>query len=721
VRFNLVKIRKEIQRLGTLKSHFSPTRYGAVIFQPLAEQIWLAILTAVLASMVCFIPRPLVETTDYVAFYHPHFHFLTESVADGRLPLWNPYIGLGRPFLADSQTAVFYPPVYLMLFGEKSGLFLLVWFHMWLAATGMRALSQALQIGKKQSYFVIVCFLCSGILMGRWFIGHLLYAGSLCYIPWLFANAAQDHKWQIRPIAFQALLMALQLLSGHPQPFWFSTLALGVFVIARNLCLPLRQCFADVVRSVSQLAMAGLGSLCLSAVMLLPFLELIQQGNRAQPSAAFADFGSMEWKLFQAFYQKRLDGLAVGWESNVFVGVLVVVLGLAGLCRVREKNVRGLIGVAVFSLLVSLGERSPLFNVFLKWLPGYGILRIHARAAMLVSFALICGAGIWLSRPHNYLRELWSTTFSVAPRYVFWALMLIETGLLLDAAWLSKRTYWAYDTAVAADSPLQMMIATKLGNAGLRQPAQPPPRISVPPTISLALQNTPNNAMICHYSSFDAYTSLFLRRPWIYLHSILGLEPAIIDNTYLTDQIYKRGPLPYKDMNLVAGFDGATKTGELLLATNPSPRAFVVYAARVVPDYQVAVTLLTLGHDIRRSAVLEELPPLSLPETNTASSTTVQFEHFDPNKIVVNVDAEQDGLLVLAEGWYPGWKAKVDERDAVVLPANAWMRAIPISRGQHRVQVYFHQNYLLAGTVVSSVSLAVLGFAFWPRRKELLP
>jgi hypothetical protein len=313
---------------------------------------------------------------------------------------------------------------------------------------------------------------------------------------------------------------------------------------------------------------------------------------------------------------------------------------------------------------------------------------------------------------------LWSARFPFSPRHFFWVLLLIETVLLLDAAWLSKQKYWAYDTAVAADSPLQMTIANRLGEAGLRQPSQPPPRISIPPTISLALQNTPNNAMLCHYSTFDAYTSLFLRRPWIYLHSILGLEPSVVDNTYLTDQIYKRGALPYQDMNLVAGFDGATKTGELLLATNPSPRAFVVYAARVVPDFPVAVTLLTLGHDIRRSAVLEKQPPLSLPETNTASSTTVRFQHFDPNTIVMNIDAEQDGLLVLAEAWYPGWKAKVDGREAVVLPANAWMRAIPVSRGQHRVEVYFHQNYLLAGTVVSLASLVLLGFAFWPRRKE---
>ena len=681
------------------------------------EIVGLVIFTGVLAALICFIPPTIFETTDYVAFYRPHFYFLKEALFEGRLPLWNPYIGLGRPFLADSQTAVFYPPIYLTLFGEKTGVFLLVWFHSCLAAFGMRALSRALEIGKSQTYFVILCFLCSGFLMGRWFIGHLLYAGGLCYIPWLFANAAQDHPWRLRPIVSQSVLMALQLLTGHPQVFWFSTLALVAFVIARNLSWSPRQCAMDLFRALSQLALAGLGALCLSAVMLLPFLELIGEGNRVGSSAQFTNLWSMEWRFFQGFYRKQFDHVALGWENNVFVSPIIVVFGLAGLCRFREQNVRGLIAVAVFALLIALGERSPLFAVFLKWLPGYGLLRIHSRAAMLISFVLICGTGVWLSRPHPHLKAFWPAKIKFSPGYVLWVLALIQLGFLMNAAWLFKKAYWTYDPSAAPDSPLQTIIDTRLRETSLQQPSQPPPRISVPSFISLPLQNTPNTAMLRHYSTFDAYTSLFLRRPWIYLHRVLGLEPPVLDNTYLSDQVYKRGALPYRDMDLVAGFDAATPTGEMFFATNPSPRAFVVYGARIVPDFDMAVTALILRHDIRQSALLESPASVSLPETNSVPSTEVQIRHFDPNHIVVDLDTQQDGLLILAEAWYPGWRAKVDERQVTAIPANAWMRAVSITRGHHIVHVYFHQDYLVLGASISFASLAFVGFVFWRETK----
>ncbi len=670
-------------------------------------------MSGAVALLVCFFPPSLFETIDYIAFYRPNFHFFREAVLDGRLPLWNPYIGLGRPFLADLQSAVFYLPGYL-LFAGKAGVFLLIWGHLWLAAAGMKAFSQQLHIGKPESYFLSLCFLGSGILMGRWFSGQLLYACGLCYVPFLFANAAQlGRRWNLRLLALQALLMALQLLSGHPQVFWFSTLGLGAFVLARNLWPPWREGMGDAFGALFQLSLAGFWALCLSAIALLPFFELVQQGNRAAASAEFSNFVRMDWQFFQSLCQTRIGNMAVPWEINVFVGIFVVLLGVAGLCQVRDRNARGLLGVVICSLLISIGDHSPLFNVFLKWLPGYGSLRIHSRAAMLIGLGLICGTGIWLSRPHAKLRTLWTANFNLEPRRLFPVLVILQSVLLLYAAWLSKRAYHPADYNLhSPDSPLQEMIAKELRKEGLVQPFQPPPRVSVP-----GKRSTSNNAMIRHYGNFDAYTSLFLKRPWAYLHAMLGLEPPKLNNTFLLPEVYESA-LPYTNMNLVAGI--AFHSSKLLLATNPSPRAFVVYAARVVPDYNSAIEALVKGHDIYSSALIEQSPTASLPETSTFQTGPVQFRHFDPHTIMMDVSAARDGLLIVAEAWYPGWQATVDDQAAPVLPVNAWMRAVPVSAGNHRVKMSFHQNHLFPGTAISFAAAAMLLCAFRPRRRELV-
>ena len=36
---------------------------------------------------------------------------------------------------------------------------------------------------------------------------------------------------------------------------------------------------------------------------------------------------------------------------------------------------------------------------------------------------------------------------------------------------------------------------------------------------------------------------------------------------------------------------------------------------------------------------------------------------------------------MLAEPWYPGWTAEVNGHTAAVIPANGWMRAVPVPAG----------------------------------------
>jgi len=102
------------------------------------------------------------------------------------------------------------------------------------------------------------------------------------------------------------------------------------------------------------------------AVALLPFLELVREGNRGGLSPAFASFGRLEWTDFRSLFAGFSPYGLLSWEKNLCVGWIVLVIGTLGLLRVRERNVRGLLGVLVASLLVAIGDRSPLFDVFLK-------------------------------------------------------------------------------------------------------------------------------------------------------------------------------------------------------------------------------------------------------------------------------------------------------------------------------------------------------------------
>lgn len=662
--------------------------------------------TGFFAAGLCFVAPTVFESMDYVQIWKPTFQFLADAVREGRIPLWNPYIGLGRPYLADMQNAVFYPPLYLIWLGQGVGVFSLIWMHCLLAVFGMRRLAGALRAGQWQSYFMAFSFLASGALTARWMTGQILYCCAICYIPWLFECAIRtSERWQYRRIALYAVLLALQFLCGHPQVFWFSAIGQAVFILTQSLTLPLRRAISDVWNGLWQFCAACLWCGGLVSAALLPMLELAKESNRVAASPAFANFFKLEWEYLGSLFSPLGLLPPINWEMNLFVGSAAVVLGLSGLCLVRERNVRGLLGVCIVGMLIALGDNTPFFNLLYEYLPGFASFRIHARAGVMVVLGLICGTGIWLSRPHPFVRAFWADNFALPVRYVVIGLVLFQ-GLDLLRGTRQIKTAYTFSKVMhyPPDYPFQRTLVARLREAGLMEPLMPPPRVCVPWTLS-----PPNNGMIYRYSNFDACISLFLQRPWDYLHAVLGIEPPESVNTSVSWRVYSHGPFPYPALALSAGI--APDTGAFLLNTNPTPRAFLVYSAEVVGDHDTILTRLAQRHDIYQCALLEKPLTEPLSQKNVLPGSAVPIRRFDPNSLLLEVEAKQNALLVLAEAWYPGWEAEIDGRVYESVPANGWMRAFPVPGGRHQVRVYFRQNYLLPGIFISLASALLLLFA----------
>ena len=664
------------------------------------ENLLVVLATGLFAAVLCFVRPTIFESADYVLCWKPIFQFLADAVRAGEVPLWNPYIGLGRPFLADMTNAVLYPPMYLVCTGEKTGVFLLVWLHCLLAVFGMGRLTSALQTGRWQSHLMAFSFLASGALTARWTTGQLTYTWAICYVPWLFYCAIRtEEPWQGRHIALYALFLAMQFLCGHPQVFWFSAIGQAVFILTRALRFPLREAIRDAGQGLCQFGAACVWCAGLVATALLPMLELIEESNRSDNSPAFVNAFNLSWAdlacLFSPLYPR------LSWESNVFVGAMVVISGCAGLCLVRERNVRGLLGVMVVALLIALGDRTPAFGLFYKWLPGFASFRIHARAALLVVLVLICAAGIWLSRPHHSLRSAWTYIFCIPIRYALIGLVLLQSVDLLGGAWEIKRIITSVgllELGTPVEHSFLRSLPAELRKAGLLQPLRPPPRVCVSPSFVPL-----NYGMIYHYSNFDADCSLFLRRPWDYLHTMLGIPPGE-GKGYLSPLVYSHGLFPYFDLGLAAGLDPGN--GKLVVNTNSAPRAFLVSAAAVT-DYATILDRLAHGYDIHQSALLEKPLAEPLPKESFPHSPA-SIRRFEPDSLLIEVESKEKALLVLAEAWYPGWRAEIDGRVATCLAANLWMRAVPVPAGRHQVRLYFRQHYLLPGLLISLASASLL-------------
>ncbi len=85
-----------------------------------------------------------------------------------------------------------------------------------------------------------------------------------------------------------------------------------------------------------------------------------------------------------------------------------------------------------------------------------------------------------------------------------------------------------------------------------------------------------------------------------------------------------------------------------------------------------------------------------------------------PNTLTLEVAAGQEGWLVVADVWYPGWVAEVDNRAAPLYRANYLFRAVPLPSGEHTVRLVYRPWSFYVGLSVSLLAAAgvVLGEIF---------
>jgi hypothetical protein len=82
------------------------------------------------------------------------------------------------------------------------------------------------------------------------------------------------------------------------------------------------------------------------------------------------------------------------------------------------------------------------------------------------------------------------------------------------------------------------------------------------------------------------------------------------------------------------------------------------------------------------------------------------------NSVVVTVDTQTGGLLVLADTDYPGWTATVDGEPTRILRANQTFRAVEVPAGAKQVEFDYRPGWILPGALVSIMALLVMLLLF---------
>ena len=160
---------------------------------------------------------------DLSFFSYPGIFFFKHSLLAGEIPLWNPFLRLGYPFLAElTSGAALYPLNLLyLLFPIPLGMKLLLAVHYLLTGYWMWRLLREWGVDHVSGMFGALVWMASGYLVSM--NCNIGYFFPLTWYPALLYCGHRLLRWrQRRWFLLTGLCWAMILLAGDPQAFLFA-------------------------------------------------------------------------------------------------------------------------------------------------------------------------------------------------------------------------------------------------------------------------------------------------------------------------------------------------------------------------------------------------------------------------------------------------------------------------------------------------------------------
>lgn len=242
--------------------------------------------------------------SDLVLENYPWKLLIRQAIDQGELPLWNPYLFTGAPFLAAGQHSALFPAslVYYVLPLERAfGVF--TWLMLALAGMNTYIFARVLRVGRAGSLFAAIAFMFSGFFISS-VVFPMMIAGA-AWLPLLLALIEmvvrkQEEKGNVPfvPVAYivaGAAVIGLQILAGHVEITYYVLLVAAMYSLWRLFGVWRRLgVWKPVGRMAGWLLFMAITGVLLGAVQLIPLYELAAQNFR-QGSASYDQVVNWAW------------------------------------------------------------------------------------------------------------------------------------------------------------------------------------------------------------------------------------------------------------------------------------------------------------------------------------------------------------------------------------------------------------------------------------------
>jgi hypothetical protein len=648
-----------------------------------SPRVALPLLCVAAAAIVgeSFLPNHRVLEGDLLIY----FPSLVHTPWDGP---WDEWVGNGAPALGNPQRAMFYPPAWPLRWTFVAWLPFYLWLHHALAAIGAWAWLRR----KGPGWGPVIggaLYACAGPAASL--VTKLDKLPGLAWAPFVLLGVDAAWRGERWGAALAAVAMGALWCGGSVEHVPMLTLAVTCFALLE----PGRRAYRLAVGA----GCVALG-LALAGPSLVPFLELLPHTARAASERTDPLALALAPADLLRFVGFATDGKE-HWISSLYLGGVGLLLAMGGTAWGTRRAPA--VALSITALVLALGAHTPI-GAAIAHLPIVGDMRYPEKwvLAFLLGFAWLVDGGV------RVVERRWSP----APLL---AIAMVELVLSFRAhfAWSDPRVAFAASPAIAA-------IQRSWDGEGIPRLWDPDvhTKSGLPrwpgATLATDLHRIvyPNTGVPFDIGYLFGTSALRMERSVRTVHAILALDDAraiAMLRRLGVDYWVRYDPIVPSDLEPVEA---------------PRLEVGVARDRRSAPPARIA-SFATIGD---WASLVDQLATANLDHTwglvgdpgvdaveprdgrGTATSERIAAGHWR-----VEADADAPAVVVLTEGWAPGWTAAVDGGPPVAaIPVDAMLVGAPIPAGHHTVELEYVPPGLGLGNRLAILAV-LLGATVWVR------
>jgi len=712
---------------------------------------------------------------DMLTAFRPYYVLTERALNNGEWPLWNPLEFWGMPLLANSQCAVFYPPRLLHTFLDvQVATTLYILLKLWLCAMTAYICARGLRLGVPAARFLSVAWMLGGfsLIWCNWSITDVGVWVPVLFLGIESVLAAKYARGFFTMLLGATLILlaghpetAFTMCLGLGFYFllrlvwerrWGRELWMPVGVCAAAWSAALLVCAVQLIPFLEYLTHSH------------TFFNRYSGGKQLWYKPGVLSvfwiprfFGTMAEDNYWGKINSNLDSMLYPGMA-VWFGISLVFArrgknrtsgaqpsGLQKLYRNQDPRVACLMLTALAGVLLAFDVPA------LKWLNRLPVLNsayfVYHICFALFALPLLGALGLdrWVAQARPVRSLAWALPVILAGvcivGYIYWF-----SASLIYA--LDMNTYILRDTLVALGLAvvclgllaahcfrinakvvlglLTLVLACDLlyANRGLN-PTMPKEQILPETDLTSYLQGlghpcrigmpeagVPGGLMVSYdLEDWLGYDGLYPGRIIRFVQTLEtdlwgNIEPVRSIPYFLHDPRFESFLPPEQRERL----EYVTKLDGIEVYRNPRalPRTFLVGQTQLVPDIEEMFEIMrSEDYDPKRVALIERPLPGELHQTTAEDLGSATVQEWLSTKVTVRAEAKQNCVLVLADAYYPGWKATIDGEPADIFPVYYVFRGLLLPAGEHTIEYVYDPWTFRAGLTISTMALLASGLA----------